>query len=455
MNADAASLIELGLLPDGAGHWPLSARLDHTHARPGSDALRRLLATPLGSAPAIAARQVLLRDLAPLVPLMPWRDLVPLLRAVEGYLDSNFVSAPATRQAMPAFALRHRDIVRFVAEQVPRVEQLLTMIESLLTRLSSLEGDASFAAVRDALSLAAHDARRGVLAEAMVDGSAWRLCQVDAMLRDGRALPDGSHGATIPYRDRLRALIAGLWQLDAFCALAVASQHIRQGGGCLPDIVAPSATLSFRALRHPLLPDGVTNDLPLSSGERVCFLTGPNMAGKSTLLRAIGVAVHFAHVGMAVPASHAQVPLYDRLLASITARDNLARGESLYLAEIRRVKVIVDAVARGDAVLAIFDEVFRGTNVVDATEATGLLVDGLARASHGTFVIASHLAAVGDARIDAPGVATWCLEVLADNGGAPRFTHRVRRGVSDVHLGMRLLDAEGVGGVLRGMIARG
>jgi DNA mismatch repair ATPase MutS len=145
--------------------------------------------------------------------------------------------------------------------------------------------------------------------------------------------------------------------------------------------------------------------------------------------------------------------VYDQLLASITVRDNLTRGESLYLSEIRRVRLIVDAVDRGHSVLALFDEVFRGTNIMDATEATLLLVDGLSRAAHGTFFIASHLAEVARARTQARGVACWCMGIDM-SGNTPQFTYRMERGISEVHLGMMLLDAEGVGPILRRLAAR-
>jgi DNA mismatch repair ATPase MutS len=255
----------------------------------------------------------------------------------------------------------------------------------------------------------------------------------------------------VPFRDVLQALVAAVWQLDAFCSLATASSAV---GWVFPEIVPRGDTaLSLEDVRHPQLPHGVMNDVRVADDERVLFLTGPNMAGKSTLLRAIGIAVYCAHLGMAVAARAARVPLHDRLLVSITVRDNLQRGESLYLAEIRRVRAVVEAVDRGDAVFAIFDEVFRGTNIKDATQATTLLVDGLARAAHGTFVLASHLAEVAESRAGRPGVGCWCMDIDV-TGGAPRFTYRVRRGVSDVHLGMVLLDAEGVGAMLRRMAAR-
>lgn len=252
---------------------------------------------------------------------------------------------------------------------------------------------------------------------------------------------------------RLRALVQAVWQFDALCSLAHASAQLLRDGGSIPVITTRGEALVLEALRHPLLPRGVTNDLALEAHERVAFLTGPNMAGKSTLLRATGLAVFLAHRGMAVPAVRARVPWYDHLFVSLQAHDDLQRGESLYLAEVRRVRTVVETVARGDCVLAVFDEVFRGTNVMDASEATGLLVDGLAGAPHGTFVIASHLAEVGAAREGQVGVSCWCMEAAVGDG-EPTFFYRVSPGVSAVHLGMVLLDREGVGPLLRQLAGR-
>jgi DNA mismatch repair ATPase MutS len=429
------------MLPDATGHWAMATLLDRTHGRDGHAALKRIIALPLSDAGDITRRQQLLPAIAGIAPHVPWRELVPLLQQVDDYLGSNYIAVPASWRAWPLFAWRHRDIVAFADRGLRALEALLSLTATVYDRVCLLGGDATFDAIVASLQAVLHDPRRSRLRAAAASRHRRTLVHLDGDAR----------GA---WRDSLRALMAALWEFDAVSSLALASATlVQQHGGTQPALVAPDAPLVLEGLGHALLPDGVRNTVAMAPRERVLFVTGPNMAGKSTLLRAMGVAVHFAHLGMAVPARVARIPLFDRLLVSFSVQDNLLRGESLYLAEVRRVRAMVEAVADGECVLAICDEVFRGTNVKDARAATTLLVDGLACAPHGVFVIASHLSEVADARAAHDGIATWCMDVSLVHG-VHRFTYQVQRGVSDVHLGMLLLDAEGVGPALRQLAAR-
>ncbi|WP_310570563.1 hypothetical protein [Gemmatimonas sp.] len=448
MLADRTSLTDLGILPDASGSWPLGAWFDSTHARPAHQALKRLIATPLGDIESIRARQTLLPQLVPVSKQVAWAELQSLASQVERFLASNYEIVPARLMSRALLAVRLHDVIAHVAQELRAVDSLLVLSEQVYARISTISGDPAFTAVVSAFESAVQDGRRDVLRNAVARDNTLALAGVDAMVR-GRP-PQEDNGDDVPMRDLLGALVAAIWQLDAFCSLATASASV---GGVMPRI-APrgTAVLEFEGLCHPLLRNGTRNDVLLAGDERVLFLTGPNMAGKSTLLRAIGIAVYCAHLGMAVSAQAACVPLHDQLIVSITVRDNLQRGESLYLAEIRRVRTIVEAADRGDAVLAIFDEVFRGTNIKDATQATTLLVDGLARTAHGSFVIASHLSEVAELRADSVGVTCRCMQVDTI-GDELRFTYLMQRGISDVHLGMVLLDAEGVGPMLRRMAA--
>lgn len=443
MQTDRASLIELGLLPDDTGAWPLSTLFDHTHGRAGHEALKRLLATPLTSIAEIEARQALLPKLARALHGVNWRDLHALAQQVEQGLSSNYVLVPSSRVEAMAFAVQHRAIVTFAAQLVERVHQFLQLMRPIADHVSGLSGDAAFVALRDALAAAMVDERGQRISDSVYAGGTSRLASCDTLVR-------GSGTDTqVAYRDQLRVIIAAVGQLDAWCVLARASASL---GGVAPRLAPRDGALRLEALRHPLLRDGVANSVQLDARDRVCFLTGPNMAGKSTILRAMGLAVYFAQLGLAVPAASATIPLVERFVVSIAVRDDLARRESLYLAEVRRVKRVVEAVTRGEAVFAIMDEVFRGTNIKDATAATSLLVDGLAAAPVGRFIIASHLAEVGAVREAMPGVRCAYMEAEVQ-GDAIRFSYALRPGVSDVHLGMRLLDAEGVGGMLRALIS--
>ena len=437
---DKKSLMDLGILPNAGGEWPLGRLLDHTHSRPGLDALKGLLAAPLDDPVHIATRQQLLRALPDALRHVPWASMVALAKDVEGYLDSNYVICPNTHAACVVFALRYPVIASYIESKLVVVSQLLEISRAIHDRLAMHGGGALFKEIAVAIDDVVSDPFCIAL-RAAVDAPTsrrLRLCVLDERLR-------------VRLQDAMRRLIAALYQLDAFSSLATAASA---PGLSYPEFAADDAVgFWVEGIRHPLLEHGVVNDVAVSGRERVMFLTGPNMAGKSTLLRAIGITVHFAHIGLPVPAAHARLPRVGRLISSLSVDDSIARGESLYLAEVRRVKSVVNAVADGAVVVALLDEVFRGTNAKDAIDATALLVDGLAQAPAGLFVIASHLVEVAEGRDRHAGIGLWCMAV-DDDGDQHAFTYALRRGVSDVRLGMLMLESEGVAGMLRRLAHR-
>lgn len=432
MQVDKRSLIDLGILPDASGAWPLIGLLDHTHSRAGLDALKGQLANPLGDATEIRRRQQLLRVLPTALMHVQWTPLVALCRDVDAFLDSNYVLFPDARVDAALFMVRHRDIVEYLETRLTAVSQLLEVCATIRDRLRGLEGDAAFTEIVTALSDTVDQPLRIALRRAESSGATRRLalCTLDRAVRTDA-------------REALRHLLRMIHRLDAFASLAVAAAR---PGFTYPTVHA--AQWSLLGVRHPLLERGVPNDVQVADEERVMFLTGPNMAGKSTLLRTIGIIVYFAHIGLPVPAADAQVPVVDRLISSLGIEDNIVRGESLYLAEVRRVKHVVTHVLRGERVVALLDEVFRGTNAKDAGDATGLMVDGLACVPAGLFVVASHLVEVAETRLGRPGIAWWCMQVGASVDGHA-FTYGLARGISNVRLGMALLETEGVAGMLR------
>ncbi len=450
MHAERTALSEIGLLPDAMDQWPLASWLDSTRTREGRDALKRLIAAPPANLSAVQDRQVLLPRLVKITGQVPWRELQERGAQVSRFLSSNYMLIPGAAVERMLFTLRYKDTAQHIEDQLHAVDELLRLGREVAGRLATLPADTSFASVTSAFVAATADPRAAALRAAVEHGRTHSLLALDAMVRSPHRLPDAHEAPATPFRTLVQALVDAIGELDAYCSLATASAAV---SGVMPQMVPRGAVpLTLAGVRHPLLPHGVPNNVRLEATERVMLLTGPNMAGKSTLLRAVGIAVYCAHLGMAVAAQDASIPLHDRLIVSITVRDDLQRAESLYLAEIRRVRKIVDAVERGESVLAIGDEVFRGTNIGDATDATALLVDGLSQARHGTFILSSHLAEVAASRTARSGVACWCREVDA-SGAVPQFTFRATPGVSDVRLGMRLLDTEGVGPTLRRMAA--
>ena len=206
----------------------------------------------------------------------------------------------------------------------------------------------------------------------------------------------------------------------------------------------PASRLSVAGLVHPFLDrQSVPNDLHLDDRVRVCFVTGPNMAGKSTFLKSIAVAMLLAHAGCGVPATSMEFPIAGTVFSSVQIADNLSAGESFYLAEVRRIRSLALALHDHGSAVAVVDEPFRGTNVHDAAEATVAVITRLAAHPAALVFVASHLAEVVPAILDDPRI---CLFHFAADvtGERPRFDYHLRQGMSTQRLGMTLLRQEQV-----------
>ncbi len=215
----------------------------------------------------------------------------------------------------------------------------------------------------------------------------------------------------------------------------------------------PGPSLRIAGLVHPFLgPDSVANDLNLSDNVRVVFLTGPNMAGKSTFLKAVLVAMILAHAGAGVPARSMEFPVVEVMFSSVKVEDSLSAGESFYLAEVRRIRALAQALRTHSSAIAIIDEPFRGTNAHDAAEATLAVITRVAEHPRALVFVASHIAKVVPAIVDNPRMRL--LHFAADmTAEQPRFDYRIRDGVSTQRLGMTLLKQEGVLELLDGFKA--
>ena len=196
-------------------------------------------------------------------------------------------------------------------------------------------------------------------------------------------LNTGAHAAIrinqwkLEHAPALRLWLAAWADFDALNALATyAFEH---PNNTYPEFIeAPMPAFEANALTHPLLPHAVANDVSLNEAQRFDLISGSNMAGKSTLLRSIGLAVVLARVGAPIPASRCRLtPL--TLGASLTPTDSLAEGKSRFLAEVHRLQQIL-AAARATPTLFLIDELFSGTNSADRLTAAEAVLKALLEA---------------------------------------------------------------------------
>ncbi|MGH7569173.1 MAG: DNA mismatch repair protein MutS, partial [Gemmatimonadales bacterium] len=190
--------------------------------------------------------------------------------------------------------------------------------------------------------------------------------------------------------ERVQATAAWIAQLDVWAALAdVAARE-----GYVRPEVNDGIVIRLEGSRHPvverMMPREafIPNDVLLDDNARVILLTGPNMAGKSTLLRQIGLCVLLAQIGAFVPARRAVIGVVDRLFTRVGASDNLARGQSTFMVEMSETSAILHGASRRSLVL--LDEIGRGTSTYDGVAIAWAVTEFLHNAVGCKTVFATH-----------------------------------------------------------------
>src|SRR5690606_13713068 len=142
-------------------------------------------------------------------------------------------------------------------------------------------------------------------------------------------------------------------------------------------------------LYHPCIDKAIANSVSFDQDSNVLFLTGANMAGKSTFMKSFGTSIYLAHMGFPVAAKRMVFSVKDGLFSSINVSDNLGMGYSHFYAEVLRVKDVAVEVAKSKNLVILFDELFKGTNVKDAYDATLGVSEAFAENRNCSFIIST------------------------------------------------------------------
>ncbi len=248
------------------------------------------------------------------------------------------------------------------------------------------------------------------------------------------------------YKQNMLALLAIYYQLDAWYSMAKAIKHF--------GLVFPTFTqkqkplLQVKGLFHILLQQPVDYDMELKAGKNFLFLTGANMAGKSTFIRAVGTAMYLAHIGMGVPAKEMKLSLFDGLLSNINVMDNIVKGESYFYNEVQRIKATVQKISDGRNWLILIDELFKGTNVQDAMKCSTAVIEGLLKMQQSVFILSTHLYEIGEPLKKYPNIVFNYFETDVKNDRLV-FNYQLKEGISNDRLGYIILKNEGVVDMLR------
>jgi DNA mismatch repair protein MutS len=237
-------------------------------------------------------------------------------------------------------------------------------------------------------------------------------------------------------------------KLDAWYSMATAVEKYNLS---MPVFIEEDLPyIEAKDLYHLMLENPVSSNVMLSQATNFLFLTGANMAGKSTFIKAAGTAVYLAHTGMGVPAASMQLSFFDGILSNINVIDNIAKGESYFFNEVQRIKATVQKVTNGKKWLILIDELFKGTNVQDAMKCSSTVIEGLLKIKNSIFILSTHLYEIGDELKKHPNICFHYFETAVKDDQLS-FSYQLKEGISNDRLGYLILKKEGVVGMLEGI----
>jgi DNA mismatch repair protein MutS len=398
-------------------------------------ALRRLLTELPGSPALVAERQAIIRALAD-----RWVRLADFSYSRLQFADAHQLLHDVTSGRMVLDAGRLRASLRLLLSERARYEQRAKFVQliQLLRRLQ----------LRLLRPLAGAELPGWFRAELEVIR---RLAErLGAERLDGLITEDAfSIGEQVTLIARLRELteadVTAFWTAfyrgEAYWAL---TKGVMERGFALPEF--RPGTFQLTDFFHPLLRQPVTNTLTLAAGQNVLLLTGPNMSGKSTLLKAVSLCVYLAHAGVGVPARGAVLPFFRSLAVAINLNDSLRDGYSHFMTEIQNLKAVLLAAAEAPT-FAVFDELFRGTNADDALDITRSTLAGLGHFSQSYFLISTHLLALAGQLPAAENIQQASIACVL-TAGLPRFTYQLQPGSSQLRIGRILFEQAGLPALL-------
>jgi DNA mismatch repair protein MutS len=248
----------------------------------------------------------------------------------------------------------------------------------------------------------------------------------------------------VPHRDGLMMVAKALGHLDmlqSFAWLAVKENYVR------PLLSVSPRRLILKSCRHPVIEkfvgrhEFVANDVLINDKKSQMLITGPNMAGKSTVMRQTAIAAILCQSGGFVPAFEAEMPIFDGIFTRVGASDDLSRGQSTFMVEMSEAAEILRKATSKS--LVILDEVGRGTSTTDGLAIAASILEDLAERVKCFTMFATHYHELVPMMAQKSNVVTAQTEVL-ENGDDIVFTHRLIAGASASSFGLEVARLAGV-----------
>ncbi len=412
--------------------YSLFHKLNFTRTQSGRDLLQELFVNPLDKLEDIQATQRVLRRI--LERLDEWPPTVSngTIMVMDKFYETAIDDLPAAHNLPAALSYKifHSADYAMVRYSMGHFVDFVRGMNQLVTLLDSPDNPRLLS---ELLERARRLLDQEVLQAMAKNAPGVKLNQIQIIYY--------GHFVRLRFKTAMRSLIEIHSRLDAWYSMAMATRRFQLSFPVFVDQAEPY--LEATALYHLLLPQAVSYDVRLDKDANFLFLTGANMAGKSTFIRAIGVVVFLSHLGMGVPAATMRLSLFDGILSNINVVDDLAKGESFFFNEVQRIRNTLAKIGNQKKWLVLIDELFKGTNVQDAMKCSTTVIKGLLRIRKSLFILSTHLYEIGDDLKGYPNILFRYFETNVVDDQL-EFSYQLKEGVSNDRIGYLILKREKV-----------
>lgn len=244
----------------------------------------------------------------------------------------------------------------------------------------------------------------------------------------------------IPELQRTAKVISEIDVLSSFALVSEKYNYIR------PEITTGNEIKVLNS-RHPVVErvlkgeEYVPNDIVMDNNTDILLITGPNMAGKSTYMRQLGIIAIMAQIGCFVPAEEATLPIFDKIFTRIGASDDLVSGESTFMVEMMEASRAIKYATRNSLIL--FDELGRGTATFDGMSLAQAILEYVANKIKCKTLFSTHYHELTDMEKNIPNLKNKHVSAVEENGNIT-FLHKVKDGSVDKSYGINVAKLAGI-----------
>ena len=429
MQADKTTISDLSIF-NAEEESSILSKLDFTSTAGGREWLRILMSKPLDGLKKVQETQQTILSLVPMLPQLPQNISNGTIMVVERFYETAIDDIPSANAANGfTYKMFHTADYSLTRYSVSHFIELFKGLSSF-ARMASQTDSSFLRTTSERINLLL---KKPVVQQMIERNKNQKLSFTDVLHFGGFVRRQ--------YKEEALELTDIYNRLDAYISLATAYKNFRF---CMPQFIESEVPFfEAKQLYHPLLHTPVAYNINLSQQQNFLFMTGANMAGKSTFIKAVGVSAYLAHLGMGVPAESLTLSVFDGLLSNIQVIDNIVQGESYFFNEVQRIRKTIEKISDGRKWLILIDELFKGTNVQDAMKCSTVVIEGLRKMPNALFILSTHLYEIGEALKQYPNIQFKYFETEVKNDQLS-FSYHLKEGISNDRLGYLILKREGV-----------